>query len=128
MVLHSKTKRIIREMCLLDHTIFRTPCFNDQTGSQSRQSLMMRAVHLRKLNWHTLNIAQFLNIGVFSVVMMGNIKMQRTAQGDIEHLETAANGQQRKTLLQSFRQGFKFPRVTRWIGIFNQSWIGHGLF
>jgi hypothetical protein len=116
-VLDAKAERIIAQARLLDHLIVHATRFNDQTGTETIERLMMG----------TVDVSQGLDILKLELVVIGDVEMERAAQRNIEHLDSSTDGEDGKAQLKDLGQQIKFPSVSRRIGTFDQMRIGHGL-
>ena len=127
MVLHGQGERVWGEPGLLDHMVRRTPGFDFHAVAGPVQSLMVGTVDEWKLNRRAGGVAQGLDIVVFGVVVAGDMEMKRAAQGDVEHLKAAANGEERQLPGERVLQVGEFPGIADLVRIFNQARIRHGL-
>jgi len=130
MELHAESERIVAQFYLLDDVIGCTPRLHCKTSTRFIDRLMMRAIHFFEAMTRPAIRSQRLDIMglLLRQVMAGDIEMKRTAERDIERLQSFADRENRKPAFDRLLDGVEFPPIPIGIHILvDHGWIGNRL-
>ena len=80
-----------------------------EPGAELVERLVVRAVDARDLHVRAVDVAQRLHVVELEFGVAGNVEMQRAAERDVEHLQAAANGEDRAAAFPARAAGCQIP-------------------
>lgn len=111
MVLDTDGEGIIFEPDLLDHAVVRVPRVDLEVVAKLVDGLMMGAVDLVETDFGPGGITEGLDVVVLEFVVAGDVEQQRAAEGDVENLMAAADGEDREARMQRLGQSSEIPGI-----------------
>src|SRR5271156_885332 len=120
MILHPERVRMRTQSRLLDYSIIRRPGLDFHSVGQPLECLVMRTVHRRESMYRVGAVSERLDILPFEIVVTGNIDVQSPAHRNIQHLQAAADGQNRLSRSEQLASSIELPPIARAIGVDNQ--------
>jgi hypothetical protein len=122
MILHGNGEGIIAQPHLLDDIVEWAPRFDFETVCDPIDRLMVRAVYFFESMLRGYVVTQRLNVLLllFGEFMPRNVEPKRSAERDIQDLDSFANAENRQTARERLLHGRKFPAITRSIDTFFQ--------